>query len=377
MDFDCVTTRFSPSSECLACRIPLEGFAGRLASIVGAGRSSQNPNLCRRCRSHLQQGQIQPVTLLGVSLESDLRFGAATVQHSALEAQGAADQLRVIVERAGGFIPPADPPARPCQFEAYFNLPVPSALPAQAAVDAATLCLEQVRDQEASIGFQLPVRLVLLEGYAEVYTSSRDQACYPNSLRRAELVALLTQVPVGEIWIQASMLEGLTSPPSPDPASRADDLVRLGDVGPSPLRGRWRRARPRGWPAFAEMVALLMAFFAAPCAAMMVVSPVALAIGLGAVAASVLPVIQGIASVGWLRISLTLLALALAVANWIGLELGLRQFRALQRQLRQPLRLPARQRRRALLVRSLAVLVLLLVALEAILRVVAMKMPLF
>jgi hypothetical protein len=373
---DRVTTRFAPSAECLACRIPLEGWAGSLAMILGAGRSAENPNLCRRCGAHFKQGQIHPVALLGVSLESDLRFGAATVEHSLLETTANVDQLRAIVERAGGFIPPPDHPERPCQFEAYFNLPVPAARPAQAAVDAATLCLEQVRDQETSIGFQLPTRLVLLEGYAEVYTSRRDQVCYPHSLRRAELAALLPQAPIGEIWIQTSMLAALDASPPCAPGERADDLVRLGPVGPSPLRSRWRRARPRGWPAVAEILALLMAFFAAPCAAMMVVSPIALALGLGALSASVLPLIQGIGAIAWLRIGLTLAALLLAVGNWIGLELGLRQFRALQRQLQQPLRLPSRQRRRALLVRSLAVLVLLLVALEAILRVVAMKMPL-
>lgn len=375
-----MATHFAPSAECLACRVPLEGFAGRLAAVLGAGRSSQNPNLCRRCRTHLQQGQIQPVVLMGVRLEPQLRFGAAAVDNSTLEVQAAVDALRAMVERSGGFIAPADGPVDPCQFEAYFNLPVPAAAPVQSAVDAASLCLEQVRDQEASIGFNLPLHLVLLEGYAEAYRSRDGQACYPHSLRRAELPPLLRQSAPGQVWLEARMLAGL-NPGSPvavaaPQAHHADDLVSLSPQAPSPLRRSLRRGRPRGWPTAAELSALVMALLAAPCAAMMVVSPIALALGLGAFAASVMPLIQAIAGITWLRVALTLLALVLAVGNWIALELSLRYYRALQTSLRQPLRLPPNQRRRALVVRSLAVLVLVLVAVEAILRVVAMKMPL-
>lgn len=372
-----MATHFAPSAECLACRVPLDGAAGRLAALLGAGRSAQNPNLCRRCRTHLQQGQIQPVVLMGLRLEPTLRFGAAAVDNSTLEVQAAMDQLRAMVERAGGFIAPADGQADPCQFEAYFNLPVPAASPVQTAIDAASLCLEQVRDQEASIGFNLPLHLVLLEGYAEAYRSRDGQACYPHSLRRAELTPLLQQSAPGQVWLEARMLAGLSpEAPAAAAADHADDLVSLSPQAPSPLRRSWRRAQRRGWPTAAELSALVMALLAAPCAAMLVVSPVALALGLGSFAMAVMPLIKAIAGITWLRVGLTLLALLLAVGNWISLELSLRYYRALQASLRQPLRLPPAQRRRALLVRSLAVLVLVLVAMEAILRVMAMKMPL-
>jgi len=173
------------------------------------------------------------------------------------------------------------------------------------------------------------------------------------------------------------MLAGLSpEAPAAAAADHADDLVSLSPQAPSPLRRSWRRAQRRGWPTAAELSALVMALLAAPCAAMLVVSPVALALGLGSFAMAVMPLIKAIAGITWLRVGLTLLALLLAVGNWISLELSLRYYRALQASLRQPLRLPPAQRRRALLVRSLAVLVLVLVAVEAILRVMAMKMPL-
>lgn len=315
---------------------------------------------------------------MGVRLDPQLRFGPVAVENSSLEVQTAIDQLRAMVERSGGFIAPADHPGDRVQFEAYFNLPVPAMAPVQTAVDAATLCLEHVRDQEASIGFSLPLRLALLEGYAEAYRSSDGRVCYPHSLRRIELTPLLAQVAPGQVWLEARMLAGLRQDCSLGaPAEHPEDMVSLNPQAPSPLRRRWRRRRPNGWPTAAELSALVMALLAAPCAAMIVVSPMALAVGFGAFTVSVMPLIQAINGITWLRVGLTLLALLLAVGNWISVELSLRYYRALQSSLGQPLRLPPSQRRRVLVVRSLAILVLALVASEAILRTLAMKMPLF
>ena len=65
-----------------------------------------------------------------------------------------------------------------------------------------------------------------------------------------------------------------------------------------------------------------------------------------------------------------------AVVNLVRAELLQQRFRQLQRQVAKELQLPPLQRRRLRLIRWTSVLVLVIVAVEGVLRVAVMKMPL-
>jgi hypothetical protein len=65
-----------------------------------------------------------------------------------------------------------------------------------------------------------------------------------------------------------------------------------------------------------------------------------------------------------------------AVVNLVRAELLQQRFRQLQRQVAKELQLPPRQRRRLRLIRWTSVLVLVIVAVEGVLRVAVMKIPL-
>jgi hypothetical protein len=89
-----------------------------------------------------------------------------------------------------------------------------------------------------------------------------------------------------------------------------------------------------------------------------------------------MPMWKAVAMSFWPRILLTLAAVVIAVINLIRVELLEQRFRALQRQVGSQLQLPRLQRRRMRLIRWTSSGVLVLVALEGILRVAVMKMPL-
>jgi hypothetical protein len=40
------------SRVCLVCGVPFTGVPGKLASLAGLARNSQNPELCNRCNNH-------------------------------------------------------------------------------------------------------------------------------------------------------------------------------------------------------------------------------------------------------------------------------------------------------------------------------------
>jgi hypothetical protein len=142
-------------------------------------------------------------------------------------------------------------------------------------------------------------------------------------------------------------------------------LKRRGESGLTPRAGRW-----------AQLGALFLAAIAAPCAAMVVLAPGAGFVGLGAVIAALMPLWKAVGMSVWPRILLTLSAVVIATINLIRAEVLHRRFRDLQRQVGSQLQLPRLQRRRLRLIRWSSSFVLALVAVEGLLRVFVMKMPL-
>ena len=106
-------------------------------------------------------------------------------------------------------------------------------------------------------------------------------------------------------------------------------------------------------------------------------APGAAFLGLGAVAAALLPFWGKVGMSFWPRVLLTLVAVLIASINLVRAELVKRRFDRLQRQVGSQLQLPVLQRRRLRLIRWTSSVVLFVVAIEGVLRVVWMKMPLF
>lgn len=364
--------QISPARQCLSCGLPFEGWSGRLAGWLGASRSLENPNLCNRCRGHLVEGMLAPCSVLQLELGSSLLFGRVPLGGSGPELEGLKERLRRQVEAAGGFVMP-QAHGNP-GFRAFFNVPV--ALPlgqhAARALEVASALMRDVSDEATSLGLAIPARLAVITGFAEVLQSLGDTAAIPFCQRADLLPELLARAGADQIAVDD---ETLSQAAPPRIVSERGSLALLDATGARSLRSL-RMPRPAASTPLTPVIALLATLLAVPCVAMVVVSPVAVSVGFGALFAAVLPLYKAIGMSLWPRVLVTGLAVLLASVNLIVTESRLRQLRILQRQAGVTLRLPRWQRLRLQAVRLLSWTVLLLVALEGVLRVTRMNMPL-
>jgi hypothetical protein len=358
---------------------------------MGISRSPENPNLCSRCGHHLALGEIHPVCLLEVELSSSLTFGSIDLERLSLrELPALREQLRTRLEESGALVLPAAA-AQPLRLSAYFNAPVRQTDPELRAYQALMRCLDWLSTETHGLGISCSWKAAFSSGYAELVACEGPLQCVPMgqvSYRAFELVA---QADFGQVLADHPFLQKLAAqdsallaapllqqldqlhPDDPNPFVLLDahqteglsGLRRGGHSGLNPRAGRW-----------AQLGALLLAAIAAPCAAMVVLAPGSALFGLGAVAAALMPLWKAVGMSVWPRILLTLSAVLIATVNLVRSEVLHRRFRELQRQVGSQLQLPRLQRRRLRLIRWTSSFVLALVAVEGLLRVFVMKMPL-
>jgi hypothetical protein len=357
---------------------------------MGIRRSAENPNLCSRCGHHLAAGEIHPVCLLQFELSSSLSFGTVDLGPlSARELPALRDQLRSRLEQCSGLVLP-HAQDRPLLISAYFNAPVRVDEPERLAYRALVHGTDWLAGEIRSLGIQCRWRAALTSGYVELIACDGPLQCVPLGEVSYRALEFVEQAKMGQVLTDRLFLAHLATQ---DPSLVSQDLLAqlqhspVDAAAPLLLMDRSvqgaadlsRRGEP--WTTqeasrLAQLGALVLAAIAAPCAAMVVLAPGAAFLGLGAVVASLMPLWKFIGMSYWPRILLTVASVLIAVVNLVRVELLKRRFDHLQRQVGSQLQLPRLQRRRMRLIRWTSYLVLAVIALEGVLRVVVMKMPL-
>lgn len=377
------------STQCLACQVPLSGPLAWPARLVGIRRNAENPNLCSRCGYHLSVGEIRPAVHLLLELGDALRFGAVPLEQlSERELPALVEQLHKRLEDHGALILPASA-EHPLRVSAYFNAPVQVPDPALHALKAAQAALGWLAKELDNLSIECGWRAILASGFVEVVACDGPMACFPLGEVTFRAADQLRQVPSGQLACDMQTYTALCSqdeeflaqllgaPPEPLPFD-GQTLVPLLDSSKADLSALPSRRRLlQSASATSQLGALLLALIAAPCAAMVVLSPAAVAVGLGALFAVLLPLWKVIGMSLWPRVLITIAAVLVATLNLIRAELAQKRFRALQQQVGAQLTLPRAQRRRLRSMRWSSVLILAMVLLEGLLRVFVMQMPLF
>jgi hypothetical protein len=347
-----------------------------VSKLLGIARSRTQPNLCNRCQAHLLAGQISQVSTLQLRLRRSFWLNDHPVPATEPEATALLQRLRQEAQLLGGFVPPhRSSDAAWLEFRAFFNLPVAVDNPAQRALDVGQALLRSVRDEQATLALQLPVAAAIVSGYGELLETDDPCGSYPYSTSLDALPGLLAEAPEGAMVLDPPTQALVRWPAGSDPASLEPRIVRAPSSAISGVRElRLNASRFSSW--LTQIVGLLAALLAIPCVAMVLVSPLALALGLGSILAAVLPFYKVIGMGLWPRLLLSGTALVVSIVNLVSVELKLAALRRLQSQAGLPLRLPRQQRRRLRFVRWSAGIVLGLVLLEGLLRVLVMKMPL-
>jgi adenylate cyclase len=357
---------FSP--QCTICGTPLSGLLSGFFRLVGIHRSSRNPNVCNRCNTHAEEGRIVELTVLFADLSSFTELTNALGPERTHEVVDAFLQMAtsVLVEH-DAFIDKYVGDA----VMALFNAPIKRGDHAARAVAAATAIQARLPSLADRFGLSLRAGIGIASGWARVgRLGSSDGKDYTAIGSVVNLASRLEEAArPGEILVDQAVYRHVSGrfagvPEERFPLKGFPEPVQVYRLHASqdavPVQRRFQESE-RNRPV--RVGAVVFAILGAPCAAVVLLGPLASVIGVGSlfwtVAATVVPVFDaapiripmlGIAAIG---------TLANLYAVW--------HAHTLRRQALvdgRAVGMTASERRRTALVLAAAVATLLLVALE-------------
>jgi len=319
-----VTSHTSVAPECVICGTALAGPLGAVFRLVGINRSARNPNLCNRCNTHVEEGRVVELTVLFADLSG---FTSMTRQlgpertHQVVDAFLKSATYALV--RHGAFIDKYVGDA----VMAFFNAPIRYEDHGARAVAAALEIEAEMPALTEQFGIDLRAAIGVASGWAHVgrlgsgdgkdYTAIGDVV---NLAARLEGQAHGGEVVVDEpVYRQVAAqfpnlrpetvdLKGFSEPVN---AYRFGAIESRAAQSAPRVVGIGERAPKRG----ISIGAVLFAILGAPCAAVALVGPLAVVLGLGSVFAALSTSVFSVLDIDPIRIPLMLLALLGAGAN--------------------------------------------------------------
>jgi adenylate cyclase len=312
---------------CLVCGTTLEGPLGWLFHLFGIRRSTRNPNVCNRCDAHMQEGRIIELTVLFADLtgftEMTNRLGAERSYDVVDSFFKMANQVLV---KNDAFIDKYIGDA----VMAIFNAPIKNTEHARKAASAAIGIQDGLKSLARDLNLDLRARIGIASGYARVgRLGSADRKDYTaigdavNLASRLEAFANPGEIMVdGQAFTQLSKDYPNLTPETLTVRGFVEPVqaYRLGETSqantPSPIQVDAFARRQN-----VSLGTVLFAIFGAPCAAVSILSPLAVVLGMGSLISSIAPVL-GFLDSAPIRIPLQMFAIIGAVVNlyviWYG-----------------------------------------------------------
>lgn len=364
----------SVAPECVICGTALAGPLGAFFRLVGINRSARNPNLCNRCNTHVEEGRVVELTVLFADLSG---FTAMTRQLGPERTHEVVDAFlktaTYALVRHGAFIDKYVGDA----VMAFFNAPIRYEDHAARAVAAALEIEAEMPALSERFGIDLRAAIGVASGWAHVgRLGSGDGKDYTAIGDVVNLAARLEgQAHGGEVVVDEPVY-GQVATQYPALRPETVDLKGFGEPVAAYRFGAAESQAARSAPRLAgigerapkrgiSLGAVLVAVLGAPCAAVALVGPLAVVLGLGSAFAALSTNVLSVLDTDPIRIPLMLLALLGAGANlytvWHGHRL--RHQAAAEDRFVPLTRL---ERRRAYAVVALAVLTVAFVAFELV-----------
>ncbi len=302
--------------ECKVCGTVLSGPGAVVLRLAGIARSARNPNVCTRCNTHFEAGELREATVLFADLSG---FTALTHEvgpdrtHAIVDAFLRRASEAVVAEDGAvdKFIGDA--------VMAVFNVPIARPDHALRAFRAAQAIQASMPALSERFGRTLQATVGMAKGHARLGAlgGPGDHTLLGDVVNLA--ARLQGQARPGEILLDEGVqtsLEGQGGPLTeariqlkgfPEPVT----FFRTGSEGPRVQpEGGGSGARPRlGFGAVA------FALLGAPCAAVTALSPVGLWLGIGTTAGAGSVSLLGVLDRPWIRVPVMVLAALGAVAN--------------------------------------------------------------
>jgi adenylate cyclase len=312
------------SPECVICGTALAGPLGAMFRMLGISRSDRNPNLCNRCNTHVEEGRVVELTVLFADLSS---FTAMTRQLGPERTHAVVDAFlksaTYALVRHGAFIDKYVGDA----VMAFFNAPIRYDDHGARAVAAALEIESEMPALSERFGIDLRAAIGIASGWAHVgrlgsgegkdYTAIGDVV---NLAARLEGQAHGGEVVIDEpVYRQVASLYPAVAPELVDlkgfdeqiPAYRLGSEERDAAVPMSRHELAGARAPRRAF----SLGAVLFSVLGAPCAAISLVGPLAVVLGLGSVFASLSTQVLSVLDTDPIRLPLLTLATLGALAN--------------------------------------------------------------
>lgn len=302
--------------ECKVCGTVLSGPGAVVLRLAGIARSARNPNVCTRCNTHFEAGELREVTVLFADLSG---FTALTHEvgpertHAIVDAFLRRASEAVVAEDGAvdKFIGDA--------IMAVFNVPIARSDHALRAFRAAQAIQASMPSLSEQFGRPLQATVGMARGHARLGALGGpvDHTLLGDVVNLA--ARLQGQARPGEVVLDEEVQAGLDGQGGamaeariqlkgfPEPVT----FYRSGSGGPvSTLEAGGGGTAPRlGFGAVA------FALLGAPCAAVTALSPVALWLGIGTAAGAGSVSLFAFLDRPWIRVPVMILAALGAVAN--------------------------------------------------------------
>ncbi|MGE3272622.1 MAG: adenylate/guanylate cyclase domain-containing protein [Chloroflexota bacterium] len=363
--------------ECVICGTALSGPLGYLFRLVGINRSVRNPNLCNRCNTHVEEGRVVELTVLFADLSSftemTRRLGPERT-HAVVDAFLKAATYALV--KQGAFIDKYVGDA----VMAFFNAPIRYEDHGARAVAAALEIEAEMPALSDRFGVDLRAAIGIASGWAHVgRLGSGEGKDYTAIGDVVNLAARLEgQAHAGEILIDNLVYQQVADQfpnvtPEQVQLKGFDEEISAYRLGSDVLATADHASRhvvqgERSPHKSFSLGPVLFSVLGAPCAAIALVGPLAIMLGLGSVFAAFSTQVLSVLDSPPFRIPMLTLATLGAVANlytvWHGHRL--RKLAAAEDRF---VPLTRRERQRATVVVSLAVLTLGFVVFELVAHV--------
>lgn len=306
------------SHECRVCGTVLSGPGGAILRLIGIARSRRNPNICTRCNTHFESGQMLEVTVLFADLSG---FTAMTHELGPERAHEVVDAFLKVASREvmkeDGFVDKFIGDA----VMAVFNAPISRPDHAVAAFRAAMAIQRAMPGLSASHGRTLHATVGIANGYARLGTPGGSGAGDHTLLGDVVNLAarLQSRAQAGDVIVDEYIYGALQGEAGEVPEERLDlrgfpAPVACRRFGPGvrtslPTTERQQRRSALG------LSAVAFALLGAPCAATVALTPVALWLGVVAATGAGGVSLFGWLDQSWIRVPALSLAALAAVAN--------------------------------------------------------------
>ncbi len=272
--------------QCVACGTALSGPLSYIFRLVGISRSTHNPNVCNRCNMHIEEGRLVELSVLFADLSKFTELTHDLGPERTHEVVTAfLDKATNVLVQHGAFIDKYIGDA----VMAFFNIPIQQENHAARAVAAAVEIQAGLEELRERFGLDLNSAIGIAAGWARVGAlGSAIRKDYTAIGDVVNLAARLEgQARPGEILVLGNVYEKVAADfPNSCPETLTlkgfrEPVVayRLRECtdAPQPVRvGKYREPAPA-----MSLSAVLFALLGAPCAAGVLIGPLAVGLGIG------------------------------------------------------------------------------------------------